>query len=181
MNRRISDLLYAPIGLIAGASQVIPELAEQGRIQVNNARIMGQMATRMGSAKIADQLSDVADLANGLLARAGLVPPPVAETLTLRRTPPESTPESTPVDAPASSGTGGTPAAGRAPASAEPDASEAPSAASLAIVDYDSLAASQVVSRLVALDPDELEAVRRYELANRGRKTILGRIAQLQN
>jgi len=31
------------------------------------------------------------------------------------------------------------------------------------------------------LTPDELEAVRRYELAARGRKTILGKITQLQS
>jgi hypothetical protein len=51
----------------------------------------------------------------------------------------------------------------------------------LAIPGYDSLSASQVVPRLAGLEPDELELVRRYELANRGRKTILGRIAQLQD
>jgi hypothetical protein len=51
---------------------------------------------------------------------------------------------------------------------------------SLAIPDYDSLAASQVLSRLAGLSADELEAVRLYEAAHRGRKTILSRIAQLQ-
>lgn len=51
---------------------------------------------------------------------------------------------------------------------------------SLAIPGYDSLAASQVIPRLGALDPDELEAVRAYEAAHRGRRTILGRIQQLQ-
>lgn len=65
-------------------------------------------------------------------------------------------------------------------AAAAPDRAAAPSAASLAIPDYDSLAASQVVSRLDGLRPDELAAVQRYELANRGRKTIIGKIAQIQ-
>ena len=60
----------------------------------------------------------------------------------------------------------------------EPDA---PAAAELAITDYDSLAASHVVPRLRALQPDELEDVRAYEAAGRGRKTILNRIAQLQS
>jgi hypothetical protein len=55
-----------------------------------------------------------------------------------------------------------------------------PDPASLAIPDYDSLAASQVVPRLDALDVDELEAVRCYESGVRGRKTILAKIAQLQ-
>ena len=55
-----------------------------------------------------------------------------------------------------------------------------PSVDELAIPGYDSLAASQVVSRLAGLRPAELTAVQRYELHHRGRKTILGRIAQLQ-
>ena len=41
--------------------------------------------------------------------------------------------------------------------------------------DYDSLSASQVVPRLDGLTADELEAVRRYEAAHRGRRTILGK------
>ncbi len=52
-------------------------------------------------------------------------------------------------------------------------------AAELPIADYDSLAASQVIPRLGGLDPSELDAVRAYELAHRGRKTILGKVAQL--
>jgi hypothetical protein len=52
-------------------------------------------------------------------------------------------------------------------------------AASLAIPGYDTLAASQVVQRLSSLRSDELDAIRRYEIATRGRRTILHRIAQL--
>jgi len=51
--------------------------------------------------------------------------------------------------------------------------------ADLAIPGYDSLAASQVVERLGSLAPNELDAVRRYELAGRHRRTILNRIDQL--
>ena len=50
----------------------------------------------------------------------------------------------------------------------------------LAIPDYESLSASQVVPRLVSLTAEELEQIRRYEAAARGRKTILSRISQLQ-
>ncbi|MGH9154235.1 MAG: hypothetical protein ACRD03_18040, partial [Acidimicrobiales bacterium] len=56
-----------------------------------------------------------------------------------------------------------------------------PHAASLAIPGYDSLSAPHVVQRLDGLSGDELEAVRAYEAAHRARKTILGRIAQLQS
>jgi hypothetical protein len=50
----------------------------------------------------------------------------------------------------------------------------------LAIPDYDSLSASQVLPRLSGLDGAELEAVRAHEVAHRGRKTILNKVAQLQ-
>jgi hypothetical protein len=49
----------------------------------------------------------------------------------------------------------------------------------LAIPDYDALSASQVVEHLEGLGDDELEAIRAYEIANRGRATILGKIEQL--
>jgi hypothetical protein len=53
--------------------------------------------------------------------------------------------------------------------------------ASLPIPGYDTLAASQVVQRLGSLRPEELELVRRYEVATRGRRTILHRIGQLSS
>jgi hypothetical protein len=60
--------------------------------------------------------------------------------------------------------------------SAEPGADSG----NLAIPGYDSLSASQVLPRLSGLTPAELEAVRNYELATRGRRTILSKVAQLQ-
>ncbi len=51
----------------------------------------------------------------------------------------------------------------------------------LAIPDYETLSASQVVRRLEGLGPDELDAVYRYEAATRHRGTILHRIQQLQS
>jgi hypothetical protein len=49
----------------------------------------------------------------------------------------------------------------------------------LAIPEYDQLSASQVVERLDGLTATELDEVRAYELAHRGRSTILGKIVQL--
>lgn len=54
-----------------------------------------------------------------------------------------------------------------------------PSADVLPIPDYDSLSASQVVSRLQGLTAGQLDAIRAYESATRGRKTILNRVQQL--
>jgi hypothetical protein len=75
----------------------------------------------------------------------------------------------------------------RASPSPAPTPTQAPSAADLTvpevdelpIPDYDELSASQVVERLEGLDAGQLEAVRRYESAHRGRNTILGKISQL--
>jgi hypothetical protein len=76
------------------------------------------------------------------------------------------------------------PTARPAPAPAHPaaprTATSGPGAGALAIPGYDTLSASQVLPRLDGLEPGELEAVRAYEAAHRSRKTILGRIAQLQ-
>lgn len=73
---------------------------------------------------------------------------------------------------PTEAGGGASGSEGRAPQGA-------PDVASLAIPGYDTLAASQVVQRLGSLGRDELEAIRRYEVATRGRRTVLHRIAQL--
>lgn len=67
-----------------------------------------------------------------------------------------------------------------APADSEPEpVVDSPLESELAVPDYDSLAASQVVPRLTTLSKDELDAVRRYELAHRRRQTILNKVAQL--
>ena len=62
----------------------------------------------------------------------------------------------------------------------DPTTAASVAADELAIPAYDSLAASQVVQRLDGLTGLELEAVRRYEVAHRARKTVLGKITQLQ-
>lgn len=72
----------------------------------------------------------------------------------------------------------------RPPAPPRPGPARVPGTGSavrqLAIPGYDALSASQVLPRLAGLTRPELEAVRAYEEAGRGRKTVLNRIAQLQ-
>jgi hypothetical protein len=55
----------------------------------------------------------------------------------------------------------------------------AASAADLPIQEYDGLSASQVVSRLSGLAPEELRAIRSYEESSRGRRTVLQAIDRL--
>ncbi len=52
---------------------------------------------------------------------------------------------------------------------------------SLAIADYDSLAASQIVACLAGLPRDDLDRIARYEAAHRARRTVLGQIARLEH
>ena len=91
---------------------------------------------------------------------------------------PSSAPSRTtaPVTAPESA-----PAAPAAPAAADRPApsSHVPDVATLAIPGFDTLSASQVVQRLDGLSRSELVAVRAYETAGRGRRTILSRVDQL--
>jgi hypothetical protein len=55
----------------------------------------------------------------------------------------------------------------------------AASADDLPIREYDGLSASQVVSRLSGLSPEELRAIRSYEEGSRGRRTVLLAIDRL--
>jgi hypothetical protein len=57
--------------------------------------------------------------------------------------------------------------------------SDRSAAADLAISGYEDLAASHIVARLDRLTPSELDAIRTFEVANRGRRTVVGKIDQL--
>lgn len=164
-NRNATDhaldlLFYAPLGLLTEAAAHLPEMAQKGRVQVGNAKVLGQFAVQFGKQRAEARLNRVPGEARSLLATWGLVAPdvPTSDGPTVgasTRTAPRA--QSTPAEA----------------------AYDAPAVDELAIPDYDSLAASQVVARLGGLRPDELEDVRRYEASHRARKTIMGRIAQL--
>ncbi len=54
-----------------------------------------------------------------------------------------------------------------------------PAADELALPDYDTLPAIDIVAKLDALSDDELDAIRRYESAHRQRRTVLGKLSQL--
>ncbi len=69
-----------------------------------------------------------------------------------------------------------------APITAAPIPVSAPVSASadLAIPSYDTLSASQIVERIEGLNEHDRDAIARYEIAGRNRRTILGKIDQLQ-
>lgn len=205
-DRSLRDVIfeyavYVPIGIAASVAEQLPELTEKGRrlasTRIHMARLMGEFAVghaqrRFGRVNSPENHSADATLAasgddGGPPSRHG--PESAAATDT---TSPVSVTE-IPAEAPPAATTGSAAGQGRrsrrppspAPnqaavaASPLPTTDAVPVVESLAIPGYDTLAASQVVQRLSSLEPDELEAVRRYELGTRGRRTILHRVAQL--
>ena len=164
--------LFAPLGLVMTAAEAVPDLAGKARARlmprVGLARTVGQFAVRQGYR----QLSSLAgDLRPGHMPWSGP---------TGRQAPPRDGGSSVGHEA----GFAGAPA-GRTVHRRPPEPSTAgkardvPSSADLAIPSYDSLSAPQVVQRLAGLSRDEIEAVRRYEGATRGRRTVLARAEQL--
>jgi hypothetical protein len=163
--------VYAPIGLFFEAPNLLPKLAEQGRVHANNARLFGQFAVKHGEAEVRRRFGDAEQQAVGLLKMFGLLP--------------DEEDVAPPPGDPSATASPGSPlpravTRGLEPVAGNGDAPAGPVVDDLAIPDYDSLSASQVVTRLEGLSPEELEAVRAYEAAHRGRKTILNKAAQLQ-
>jgi len=177
-EEQLLDLVvYVPLGLAMTIVQAVPELARKGRSriepQVRVARVLGQMAVKQGYRQVNKQ---VTKLASGRFAN----PRPTSSPFTARES----------GHGPGHNGSSGPAAAAsgepvnEASANASPlSASRVPGgtirAAGLAIPSYDSLAAHQVVQRLAGLSRDEILAVRDYEQATRGRRTIISRAEQL--
>jgi hypothetical protein len=149
--------VLAPIGFALEAKKLLPTFVERGRQQVNMAKVIGQFAVAHGQTTATKKLTAAQAQATAILAEFGL-----AGTG-------DDAEEVEAADAPAESVAPAAPAAPRSSAAA----------VDLPIADYDSLAASQVIPRLAGLSTDELAAVEAYEVAHRGRKTILGKITQL--
>jgi hypothetical protein len=191
VDHALDAFVYAPIGLLFDGPASLPKLVRNGRSQVTNARMMGQFAVQMGRTEVTKRAAELDGPVVDLLRGLGFIDGP----------PPGPAPAPTPTaDAVPEKPDGPTGKQGsaKAPATKKPTAAKkatkkkkratkkaagagtAPSASALPITDYDSLSASQVVSRLRGLSTGELEAVRSYEAATRGRKTILNRVQQLQ-
>lgn len=172
--------VYAPLGLALEARSLLPRLVERGRQQVMMARLVGKFAVGQGQKKSTKVLGRAGDQASAVLTDLGLLAREADADDRTRPTP------AGPVDAPAAELP--VPAAVTVPVvdpGADAGAAASPPsvdvAIDLAIADFDSLAASQVIPRLPGLSSTELEAVRNYEAVHRGRKTVLNRIAQLQS
>jgi hypothetical protein len=172
LEAALDVFVYAPIGFVFDAREVVPKLVERGRNQVALARLFGRYAMHRGQAEAERILKERRPPApaSATATDTGGVDPTDEPTVAPFVPPPAPAPPTVR-------------AASVAPAVATKKTSgpkPRASAKKLPIPGYDSLSASQVIPRLDALRPRELEAVRAHEAAHRARRTILNRIAQLQ-
>jgi hypothetical protein len=163
IEQALDVFVYAPLGFVFSAGELFPKLVEKGRSQLGVAKMIGQFAVQQGqteATKVFDKASKQA--MTTLEQLAGFNKSTNGSTASTNGSATTAAPvELTVVDTPSAPTSG-------------------PEAATLSIPDYDSLSASQVLPRLTGLSVEELEAVRAYEAAHRGRKTILNRVMQLQ-
>jgi hypothetical protein len=170
LERALDVFVYAPVGLALTAVEELPGLIEKGRTRINNqvtmARVVGQFAATKGAEEAGKAVKQATDALAGLGVGPAARPPvrPVEQA---------NGGGAASASSPAASGSA-------ANGSADGHRPPAPPSDDLAIPGYDALSASQVVQRLDGLAAAELEAVREYETATRGRRTILSKIAQLQ-
>jgi hypothetical protein len=183
IDKILDAFVYAPIGLLLDGKDLIPDLARRGRAQAANARVLGTFALSTADSRVQTAVADIERQLGVLLgALAGSTPGGGVK----ESTPPPSDASSEPSKPKAPRAKAQTESAkpavkpsGRTPAKRKPSATKPPTVGSLAIDGYDTLAASQIVSRLEGLTPAERKAVARFESANRKRKTILDKIGRL--
>ena len=168
LDRMLELLVYAPVGLALAAKDELPRLVDRGRrgvaSQVLLARFVGRLAVKHGTKEAGRFLEQA-------MERVATPGPVGGSGAPFEASAAADEPWSPPAPSP-SNGNGQDRSGAAAP--------DAPEEAELAIPGYDSLSAPHVVQRLGGLAESELDAVRRYEEAHRGRRTILSRIAQLQ-
>ncbi|MFN8038079.1 MAG: hypothetical protein U0Q07_02615 [Acidimicrobiales bacterium] len=161
LHHLVDLFVCAPLGFVLDAPSLLPRWIDRGREQLASLGDVGRVVSGRGSGESA--ASRAGKQAQATLRGLGLAPEPDASSDVTDDQP-----------RPAVSAVPPAPPVAAVPPPVGPDVD------TLAITDYDSLSASQVVPRLDGLAPDELESIRAYETANRGRKTILSKIAQLQ-
>ncbi|MDA8288124.1 MAG: hypothetical protein M0014_06655 [Actinomycetota bacterium] len=146
--------VYVPLGAALKVAEQVPELAATGRSvagrQIDNARMIGRVAVEAARRSVGTRMGRT-----GTPVEPGATStapePPRAEPVEREATPP-----------------------------AHHEAAAPPAGSELAVAGYDTLAASQIVPLLAGLSGAEIEEIRRHEEATRRRRTVLGRIAQLQ-
>ena len=156
LHQLLDWLVYAPIGVLTMVHKDLPGVIAAGKqrldSQLTMAKFVGKMAVRQVTTELDRRLDEAERLRQS------------AEALIV----------DAPLDAVAPTSL---------PAAIINEVANAPElvdAATLPIDGYESLAASQVVLRLGSLTSPELASIADYESSHRARRTILGKIHQLQ-
>lgn len=164
--------VYAPIGLGAMLIEDGPAAIERARQELRNARFIGRLTVDQGVAQMRRRLdTEPGSREQTTDARSAAVTVSADATDTVATSADAS---ATGVEADASETS--RLAADPAPPS-PPD--DLPVASDLALPDYDTLPAIDIVAKLDTLGTDEREAIERYESAHRQRRTVLGKLARL--
>ena len=203
LDQLVELFVYAPVGLLYEYPEVIPKLVKRGRSQVQLARLLAQMAANQaragggsGRSGAVPQLETLAAvLAPGLGEAAGAACNVLARLVTDLGASVGLAPQQPPAGdqpRPAERATAAEPSAPAEPAAAEPSPPPATDTAApaangalpaeagpLPIAGYDSLTAREVIGLLDDLSPRQRNQIRTHETANRGRKTILAKLDQL--
>ncbi len=199
----IDTVLSVVRDLAEEASGVVPRLVRRTRDQIAVGVTLVERLTGCGSpgttdaeepispvasivrhdavADLEDDLADVAPI--GTAAKKAPAKKSAAKKAPAKKSPAKKAPakKAAAKKAPAASAAGAS-ASALSPVTTPPPADvvdAVPAAADLPIAGYDILAASQVIARLDGMDAGDLDLIRRYEAANRNRRTILGRVGQL--
>jgi hypothetical protein len=181
VDQLVDLFVYAPLGLAMTVRDSLPDLVDKGRQQFASQAAVAKMIGEFGVKQVGKDVRRRLDEVTELLSDLGVFPG--ARTAPTGPASPSSSPSSTSTSPSSTSSSSGNGRAARPPVDDEPaaPAGPRPDSSGLAIPGYDTLSASQVVQRLAGLSADELEAVRAYEEATRGRRTILSKISQLQS
>ena len=181
VERIIDDIVFRPFEVAAQLATAPPreigKRVRQARSDVRAARVLGKLAVDHGVRRLRAELADRLDRPEPRRSESG-------RGGGTRR---HSTAGAGHRRGPAGAATdaGRTPAA---TASGEVDGDSrsdvgapAPDVDQLALPDYDSLSAADINRLLGGLDRGERDAVEAYELANRHRRTVLGKLDQLRD
>jgi hypothetical protein len=158
MARAAFDVLvFAPLGLGVKLVEDAPGAVGRARRELSNARFLGRLAVGQGLEQVRARIDTSRSAAVATPApRGGSDPFPVAAE------PPPATAEARDHASPGGS-------------------DEVLSADDLALPDYDTLPAIDIVAKLDTLDADDRAAIGHYEAVHRQRRTVLGKLAQLDD
>ncbi|MGA9278386.1 hypothetical protein [Ilumatobacter sp.] len=171
-------LVFAPLGFGALLIEDSSAAVDRARQELSNARFIGRFAVDQGVAQMRSRLGSPAtdDPPRSMTAATSDAPqgvPQVAPQGTPQRAPQRDVAVTIPVVPPAGGGVD----AAEADDPDQPD--ELVRSDELALPDYDTLPAIDIVAKLATLGVEDRTAIERYESAHRRRRTVLGKLAQL--